>query len=164
MNREEALDVVAMVLTAWPTSQVWTPDEMERYGLALLDLDAALTAKAVAKAHRTEKFRPSVAVIREYVREEQRQQTFLSKPSFLGLEEQTELQPWIRTWVIARVRHKDFRVLPEQKEGYDTLQRDNPYHRDYVWPDQEHMDAGSVAAYQAEGAGLTAADVFRLIS
>ena len=51
MNREEALDVVAMVLTAWPTSEVWTPDEMESYALALLDLDAALTANAVAKAH-----------------------------------------------------------------------------------------------------------------
>jgi len=163
VNREEALDVVAMVLTAWPTAQVWTPGEMESYALALLDLDAALTVKAVAKAHRTEKFRPAVAVVREYVREEQRQQMFLSKPSFLGLEEQTELQPWVRTWVIARVRHKDFRVLPEQKAGYDTLQVDNPYHRSYVFPDQEMMNAETVAAYQAEGAGLSAADVFRLI-
>ena len=163
MNREEALDVVAMVLTAWPTSQVWTPDEMETYGLALLDLDAALTVKAVAKAHRTEKFRPTVAVIREYVREEQRQKAFLSKPSFLGLEELIELQPWVKGWAVARYRHGDMRVFPQQKAAYDALQTDNPYHRDYVWPDQEHMDAESAAAYQVEGAGLSAADVFRLI-
>jgi hypothetical protein len=74
-----------------------------------------------------------------------------------------DVPPWVKAWIVARYRHRDFRVLPEQKPGYDTLQTHEPHFRTYVWPDQESMPVEQAAVYAAEGAGLSVEDVFHTL-
>lgn len=74
-----------------------------------------------------------------------------------------EMDPWVRGWAVARYRHGDERVFPQQKPGYDSLQFANAHYRTYVWPDQELMPPEDVERYIAEGQSLTVEEIFQLI-
>jgi len=75
-----------------------------------------------------------------------------------------DLAPWIKGWAVARYRHGDFRVFPEQRSAYDSHQIANPSHRTYVWPDHEMIDPESAAKYIEEGAPLKVADIFGMMN
>ena len=55
------------------------------------------------------------------------------------------------------------RVWPEQRFGYDSIQRYNSGFRTYVWPDQEGMPEDKMAEYAAAGEKLSVDQVFGLI-
>lgn len=74
------------------------------------------------------------------------------------------MPPWVKGWAVARFRHGDLRVWPQQKPGYDSLQRTSAATRTHVWPDQEPLPEPDQAKYEAEGANLTEGEVLALIS
>jgi len=163
MTRDESLEIVGMIASHWPGNH-WSHASMEAYARAIEPMDARLVMPAVVRAVNELEFYPKVAVLREFVQIERR----LAEPEPTAdrmppHDISARLEPWVQAWCIARYRHGDLRVLSRQRDGYDTLQLHNPSYKTYIWPNQQHMDADSVAAYQAEGAGLSAADVFRLI-
>ena len=163
MTRDESLEIVGMIASHWPGNH-WSHASMEAYARAIEPMDARLVMPAVVRAVNELEYYPKVSVLREFVQIERR----LAEPELPAdrmppHELNVRLDPWIAGWCVARYKHGDRRVMPQQKPGYDYLQTMNPHFRTYVFPDQQHMDAESVAAYQQEGAGLTAADVFRLI-
>ena len=164
MTRDESLEIVGMLVNHWPGNH-WSAGSMDAYARAIEPMDARLVMPAVIRAVGELEFYPKVAVLREFVAIERR----LSEPDppadrMPEHQLNVRLDPWVAGWCVARYKHGDTRVLPQQKPGYDTLQLQNPSYRTYVWPDQQHMDAETAAAYVTEGAGLTAADVFKLIS
>ena len=73
------------------------------------------------------------------------------------------IEPWIKGWAVARYHHEDFRVWPQQKAGYDTIQIANPHYRTYVWPEQELMPQEDADRYIAEGASMSSSQLFSLI-
>jgi hypothetical protein len=74
-----------------------------------------------------------------------------------------EVDPWVKGWAVARYKHQDFRVFPQQRRGYDSHQLTNSGYRTYVWPDQEKMPPEDVERYVAEGAPLLTDDIFALV-
>ena len=119
MKRNEALDIVGMVVNGWPGG-TWSEEQMWSYASAIEDLDAALTANAVIRAQRELRYRPAVAELREYVRVE-------AKVENAWREEPAEKQPrplWVQRWARARAAG-DGRPFPEQAlamrdQGYST--------------------------------------------
>jgi hypothetical protein len=75
-----------------------------------------------------------------------------------------EVAPWVKGWAVARYRHQDFRVFPQQKVGYDSHQIANSGYRTYVWPDQLKMPPEDAERYTEEGAPLKVDEIFRMIS
>lgn len=119
MKRDEALDIVAMIVAHWP-GNVWSMASMEAYTNAIEPLDADLTTRAVLRAVNELEFYPKVSVLREFVRIEKR----LSEPDGpierALAETPSKLMPaWVRGWTVSRVRHRDFRVWPEQRPFLD---------------------------------------------
>lgn len=161
MTRDDALTIVGMVVTAFPSKEQWDADVMLAYAGGIQDLDAEVTTLAVERAHKHERFRPSVAVLRAYAQEIARSR----KPTttFAGHEEQQILPAWVKGWAIARYRDGDMRCWPEQKEGYDELQEMHPQSKDYVWPFQEIMPEEDRARFANQGAYLTDEQVLGLI-
>ena len=84
-------------------------------------------------------------------------------PSIEEAEYVRELPSWIKGWTVSRYKHSDMRVWPEQRLGYDSIQRYNSGFRTYVWPDQEPMPAEEMAKYVAEGNTLSVDDVFAIV-
>ena len=161
MTRDDALDIVGMVLSHWPTTVVWTVDETEAYAHGIVDLNAADVTLAVVAAHRTEKYRPAVAVVREYAAVERRKRLAAARPP----EPTFDREPprWAAGWGIARYRDDDWRVWPEQKPGYDFIQEQYPWAKTHVWPDQELMPDDVRERYESEGAALTVVQLAELI-
>ena len=160
MTKAEADALLGMIRGAWNMY-------LDEYGVTawtdfLKTRDVEMATKAYLHLRDAQPERPVIADLRNMIVkfEVDRRMSLpaIEEPGFVR-----EIDPWVFAWCVARYKHGDLRILPQQKSGYDALQGENPYYRTYVWPDQEHMDADAVAAYQAEGAGLTAADVFRLI-
>jgi hypothetical protein len=85
-------------------------------------------------------------------------------PAVEEAEFEREMEPWVKGWVVARIQQSDYRVWPQQKVGYDELQLENPYQRDYVWGEQTMMPEEKQREYEAAGAGLTAAQVGALVA
>ena len=160
MTRGEAEDLIGLMKGAWNMY-------LDDYGMvAWTDFfktqDFEMAMLAYTKLRDSQPERPVISDIRKMIVKLEVDRR-MAQPAVEEVEFVRELDPWVIAWCLARYKHGDMRVLPQQKPGFDTLQLHNPSFRTYVWPDQQHMDAESVAAYQAEGAGLTAADVFRLI-
>jgi hypothetical protein len=165
MTRDESLTIVATISAHWP-GPTWNEETLDAYAHAIEPLNAQHTTAAVTRAVNELEFYPRVAVLREYVQIERRLAEPEPPADRMPYIEHGKLQPpaWIRTWIISRYRHRDFRVLPEQKPGYDTLQTHEPHFRTYVWPDQEPMPQDQAAVYAAEGAGLSVEDVFHTLT
>lgn len=72
-----------------------------------------------------------------------------------------ELPSWVKGKLVACARN-DLRVWPEQKAGYDYLQRMNSEARSYVWGEQEKMPEDAQRKYIARGEKLTSADLAKL--
>lgn len=160
MNRGEADVLLGLMRGAWNLY-------LDEYGVIawtdfLKQQDVEMATQAYAKLRDSQPQRPTIADMRKMIVKLEVDRR-MALPAVEETEFVREIDPWVKGWVVARRRHGDTRVLPEQKPGYDALQTVNPHQRTYVWPDQEMMDADAAAAYRAEGAGLSVADVFRLI-
>ncbi len=161
MTREESLTIVAEIANNWPGNQ-WNTDTLDAYARAIEPLDGTLVTLAVMRAVRELEFYPRVAVLLEFVQIERR----LAEPEppadrmAVIPDFKRPVPAWVKAWVVARYIHNDFRVLPDQKPGYDSLQNREPAFRTYVWPDQDLMPEQQAFTYAEMGAGLTVAHVF----
>lgn len=73
-----------------------------------------------------------------------------------------ELEPWVKGKAIALLEG-DVRAWPEQKPGYDALQKENPFTRTYVWPEQEMITDEARAKYMERGKSLSSAQAAAII-
>jgi len=139
---------------------------------ALMPLDSAIVAAAILKGYERGK-RPTIEGLIAATKEMERQRAEIEARSphvRTGPAEEEpvvfaiELAPWVKGWAVARYRHNDFRVFPEQRPGYDRIQTAHPSHRTHVWPNQELIDPADAARYIEEGAPLATDDIFRMIA
>lgn len=147
MKPEEALDIVAMITAHWPSNN-WSVASVEAYARAIEPLDADVTTRAVLRAVQELEFYPKVSVLREFVRIEKR----LSEPEgpierMLNDTPSQMMPAWVRGYVVSRVRHRDFRVWPEQAAHLDG----------------EPMPAEQCAVYMDEGADVPISMLFSAI-
>jgi len=114
VTRDEALDVVSMISSHWPGNQ-WSTQSLDAYARAIEWMDPVLAMKAVMRAVNEMEFYPKVAVLREFYTIEKRHAESSNK-----IQKQLDnipsqiMPPWVRGYVVSRVRHKDMRVWPEQ--------------------------------------------------
>lgn len=149
MTRDESLTVTAMVASNWPGNQ-WTQNTLDAYARAIEWMDPALATKAVMRAVQECEFYPKVAVLRDFYGIEKRLADSGSKiQKQLDALPSQIMPPWVRGYVVSRVRHKDMRVWPEQ------IDQDL---------DEALMPKEDQDAYIAEAEGLPIDDLFRLVS
>ena len=114
MTRDEALDIVAMVSSHWPGSQ-WTTQTLDAYARAIEWMDPEVAMAAVLRAVQECEFYPKVAVLREFYGAEKRRSESTSKIRQQLDSLPSQIMPaWVAGYVVARVRHGDRRVWPEQ--------------------------------------------------
>lgn len=132
MKRDDAIVIVTMVINGWP-GPAWDAGRLEAYIEDLVSFDAELTTKAVIRARRTLKWRPSIAELIEFIQIERR----------LTEREQAEfIQPekipkplWVLRWERARASG-DERPFPEQMHSLDMMARASPEnYRAYAPPE-----------------------------
>lgn len=145
MKRDEALDIVGMLMANWPGSH-WSHASAEAYTNAIEPLDADITTRAVLRAVNEMEFYPKVSVLREFVRIEKRMSE-KDDPIERSLRDTpSQLMPaWVRGWCVSRVRHRDFRVWPEQREFLEG----------------EPMPSDVCNTYMVEGADLPVEQLFK---
>ncbi len=124
--------------------------------------DVDLAMKGVLRYVHNETKPPMIADIRQTIKAIQTARA-AATPKVEQRWSQDEFPAWVKTWAVARFKHGDTRTLPQQKQGYDQLQRDNPKDRAYVWPDQEPMPPEDQQKYAAEGKDLKPEQVAALI-
>ena len=156
MTRSEAEAILGMVTGTWDMQL--DADGTGSWMAFLAEHPFAQSMSAYTRLRDRQKERPTIADLRRLI---------IEATVVVPVEEDVlpppEVEPWVVAWAVARYKHGDMRVLPQQKPGYDALQTANPYQRTYVWPDQELMDDEAVSAYVAAGTGLSVDDVFRAI-
>jgi hypothetical protein len=161
MTRGEAEALLGVMKGAWDMY-------LDEYGVTawtefLKEQDVDLAAAAYVKLRDSQRDRPTIADLRKMIVKIEVDRK-MAQPAIEEAPYVREVPSWVKAWIVARYRHRDFRVLPEQKPGYDTLQTSEPHFRTYVWPDQEPMPAEQAAVYAAEGAGLSVEDVFHTLT
>jgi hypothetical protein len=148
VKREEAIDIVAMIAANWPSNN-WSVASMEAYSRAIEPLDADITTRAVIRAVNELEFYPKVSVLREFVRIEKR----MSEPEppierSLNAAPSSRMPPWVRGYIISRVRYRDFRPWAEQ-DTHGML--------------SDLMPADARDRYMAEGADLSISALFSAV-
>ena len=122
--------------------------------------DAAFATKAVAALFVESHERlPTPADLKAAYRVAQRA---ANPPAVTAADFKREMPTWARGWLVARSQG-DMRVWPEQKPGYDSIQREYATHRDYVWGEQEQMPDADQEMWEKKAALLTADDVEKLM-
>ena len=128
----------------------------------MLEQNVILASDAVKRICGRQKDRPTIADIRQMIAsiagDRLAAAPALPEPKFVR-----ELPAWVKGWLISRSR-RDLRVWPEQKPGYDSMQREHSETRTFVWPEQILMPAEERAAYEDEGAHLSAAQLGTLLA
>lgn len=124
MTYEEAVTITAMVVTTWPTTKIWSTEEMTAYATGLMKYDAATLTRSVAAAQQKLMYRPSVAELREFY-DLERAKTRASAERPVEPRARIEKVPlWVRRWVAARYLYarfgkaQDMRRFPEQQDKY----------------------------------------------
>lgn len=122
MTREQSLLIVERIINLFP-GPTWEVAKLDAYATAIGGLDADVTMRAVERAVREIKFRPSIAELLEFVRIERaisgREEAVYITP------EHTPLPMWVQRWQRARARG-DMRFFPEQMTAADSLARVDP--------------------------------------
>ncbi len=114
MTHDDAVTIVAMITHGWP-GPVWEKERLEAYVEGILPWDAELTAKALARARNSLKYRPSIAELREFVQMERREQEAATAKPFVP-EPQGGIPMFVKRWVVARflTSPPDMRPFREQ--------------------------------------------------
>ncbi len=124
MNHEEALTVTQMVVTTWPSTKIWTAEEMSAYATGLQRYDAEYATKAVAAAQQKLMYRPSVAELREFYDLERAKTRAAAERPEEPRAKKEKVPLWVRRWVAARYlyarfgREQDMRRFPEQQDRH----------------------------------------------
>ncbi len=170
MDERQARDSVSALEQIWETEILNQPEWVE----ALLPFDSVTVATAIVKYFESGVDHPDRDDFLRWVREEAARPPLAHAPAYEEESDQSSpyddlgvefvLQPWVKGWAVARYRHDDMRVFPQQKPGYDTAQIANEHHRTYVWSEQEPMPQEDIDRYIAEGATLTINQVFALMA
>jgi hypothetical protein len=114
MTYDEAVTITAMVVTTWPTTKIWSTEEMTAYATGLMKYDAATLTRAVAAAQQKLMYRPSVAELREFY-DLERAKTRASAERPEQPRARIEKVPlWVKGWCVSRYHYKDMRVWAEQ--------------------------------------------------
>ena len=121
MTRDEAIEVVGIIVARWPGSH-WSVATMDAYCNALERFDCEITMKAVLRAEQELEFYPKIPVLREFIRIEKR----LAEPEgpierMLNDTPSVILPQWVKGWCVSRHRYGDFRVWHEQDPDSDDL-------------------------------------------
>lgn len=161
MNEQQAWDSVLAIEQTWG---IELGEERQAWADAMLPFDSMSAAAAILKVRDRQRDRPTIGDIRRVIIQIEAEK---SPVATLDGDHESEyvrdLPSWIKGWAVSRYKHGDMRVWPEQRLGYDSLQRYNPGFRTYVWPDQEMMPSEEMARYAAEGSKLSVSDLFGLI-
>lgn len=135
---------------------IWI-NEIEKFDDAALATQAVAALYIAAPIQGREERPPTPAELREMYRKLELD----AREAVPAIEEGDfvrDLPSWVKGWVVARVRHNDYRVWPQQRPGYDAQQTEHYDTRTHVWPDHEPMPPDQQEAYEAEGAPMTAED------
>lgn len=154
MTREAAVEITTMIDRHWNLylfaagqtgAQLWIDYLMKQD-------DVEKTMRAVVLLSERMKEKPTVSDLRGMLAnlytQEQATSPALPEPKY-----ERELPGWVKGWIVAYAKG-DKRVWPQQKLGYDQLQREHDTHRTYVWPEQEQMPEAEREAYEQMGARL----------
>lgn len=148
MTRDESLDLVAMICSAFPGKD-WDAATLDSYAKAIQHCDADQATQAVLRAQRELRFRPSVADLLDYIKTE-RKMAERDEPleRRLSLPANAKCPPWVAGWCLSRYKYRDFRVWPQQdSHGYTS----------------DPMPEVDQLRYTTEGASLSIDQVFRAI-
>lgn len=163
MTEEAALEIVAMIDRHWNmyllaegsiTAKLWL-DFLRQQD------DVVMTMKAVARLAEQQSARPTVADLRQMIRQVEGD-VRATTPALPEPEYEREMPGWVKGWAVARAKG-DWRTWPEQKEGYDRMQREHPHDRTYVWPDQDEMPGPERQAYERMGARMTVEQITAML-
>ena len=133
MNHEEALTVTQMVVTTWPSTKIWTAEEMSAYATGLMRYDAEHCTKAVAAAQQKLMYRPSRGRLPRVLRPRTRKNEGGSRASRRTATAQRESATLGQAVVAARYLHAKF--------GKDQDMRRFPEQQDWGNPDMPLMPA-----------------------
>lgn len=161
MTSEEAISMIGAIRGAWP-SMFLDDYGHQAWESFLVGRDYDTTLKAYVRLSERQRDLPTIADFRGMIIAIETDQR-AAMPKIEEAEYARDLDDWVKGWTVARYRHKDTRVFPQQKRGYDSIQLSNSGFRTYVWPDQEMMPAEDVDRYITEGSGLSVQDIFGLI-
>jgi hypothetical protein len=127
--------------------------------------DAAVATQAVAALFVESQDRlPTPADLKAAYRQAAyRQIEQAAQPAVEEAEFVRELPMWVKGWLVARAQG-DMRVWPEQKPGYDLIQREYVHDRTYVWGEQEPMPDAEQEEWEKKAAALSAAQVEKLMA
>lgn len=159
MNEEQAWDTVMAVEQTWG---IELGEDRQSWADAMLPFDSLSAAAAILKVRDRQRDRPTIGDIRRVILEIDAAKGPAPDEQESGVYVR-DLPAWIKGWAVGRYKRGDKRVWPEQRLGYDSIQRSNPGYRTYVWPDQEKMPEEKMAEYTAEGLRLSVDDVFSLM-
>lgn len=162
MNEQQAWETVLAVEQTWGIS---IGEERQAWADAMLPFDSMSAAAAILKVRDRQRDRPTIGDIRRVIIEIDAAMASDDVRGESAADGQyvRDLPDWIKGWAVSRYKHGDMRVWPEQRLGYDSLQRYNSGFRTYVWPDQEMMPSEEMAKYVTEGSKLSVSDLFGLI-
>jgi hypothetical protein len=116
--------------------------------------DAELATRAVAQLFTTTRELPTPLDFREIVKKLQQDARDTRPAIEEGVWARTPPR-WVKGWLVARHRHHDMRVWPQQKPGYDAMLKEHPHTRTHVWAEQQQISPEDAERYEAEGDKLS---------
>lgn len=117
MTRDDAITLVSMIVHGWPGA-AWEQERLEQYVAALVPLDAMLATKALHRAQKELRYRPSIAELREFIQAEHRATT--SEDWRLLPTVPVGRPAWVERWARARAEG-DYRPFPEQMSALTQM-------------------------------------------
>lgn len=162
MTREEAEAMVGAVRGAWPAMF------LDDYGLQAWQTffagqDFDTTMLAYVRLSERQRELPTIADFRSMINHvvaDERANT----PAIEEAEFVRNMPAWFKGWAVARFRHRDFRVWPQQRPGYDSQQIEHWDTRTHVWAEQELMPDEFQQQYEDEAAPMSAEDISAMIN
>ena len=145
MTYEDAVNVVEMLLSAFPNERAWDAHEIRSYAEGIQRIDAAVATKTVVRCRDTISRRPSVSDFLSIARSVEAGMRTEPAPAPREKTNPRDLPDWVRRWVVAR-REGDFRRLREQGDWADP--------RTPLVPDDLYVD---------QAKGITTDDALSLV-
>lgn len=170
MKREDAITICAMisdVITSrrgeelFPHGRDGAPSSLGAIWIAQVekvpDEDTEMATMAVIELTTGMATIPTPTDFHSMLRKLKREK----KPAAVLDESEPEFKRSVSDWVKGKMlalAHGDVRAWPDQKAGYDAIQRSYPDYRTYVWKEQEQMPDDEQDRYIEQAAKMTSND------
>lgn len=131
--------------------------ELWRHELAPMDAEIAMEAVVALYTSASSLERPRPVTPKDFydaVSNIQKRRR-LATPALPEAEFVRKTPAWVKGKILA-MSENDTRVWFEQKAGYDSLQRDHPETRTYVWGEQQQVPEPEREKYMERAASMTA--------